>query len=75
MEFKHFTLRMMIRRPHGAEYLSRLKRLILWYVKEIGGLLHLDQTPMLLDALAAIKALSIRVRVLEEQGATKVSVH
>ncbi|MEB4677794.1 hypothetical protein MXL54_23915, partial [Enterobacteriaceae bacterium G50] len=30
------------------------------YVKKIGDLLHLDQTPLLLDALAAIKALLVR---------------
>lgn len=30
------------------------------YTKEIGGYYHLDQTPMLLDALAAIKALRAR---------------
>lgn len=30
------------------------------YVKQVGDLLHLDQTPMLLDGLAAIKALTIR---------------
>lgn len=30
------------------------------YTKEIGGILHLDQTPMLLDGLAAIKALRSR---------------
>lgn len=30
------------------------------YTKEIGGYYHLDQTPMLLDALAAIKALRVR---------------
>ncbi len=34
----------------------------------------LDLNPLVLDALAAIKALAIRVRVLEEQAATKVSV-
>lgn len=30
------------------------------YTKEIGGYYHLDQTPMLLDGLAAIKALRER---------------
>lgn len=30
------------------------------YVKKIGDLWHLDQTPLLLDALAAIKALLVR---------------
>lgn len=39
------------------------------YVKEIGGYLHLDQTPMLLDALAAIKALKRR----DEQNSERIA--
>ncbi|EPV8683364.1 pyocin knob domain-containing S74 family peptidase [Enterobacter hormaechei] len=76
MEFKHFTFKDDdTQTPRRGVISQQIETIDPEYVKEIGGLLHLDQTPMLLDALAAIKALTIRVRVLEEQGATKVSVH
>ena len=76
MEFKHFTFKDdEMQTPRRGVISQQIETIDPEYVKVIGGLLHLDQTPMLLDALAAIKALTIRVRVLEEQGATKVSVH
>ncbi|MEH3578471.1 pyocin knob domain-containing S74 family peptidase [Enterobacter cloacae] len=75
MEFKHFTFKDdETQTPRRGVISQQIETIDPEYVKEIGGILHLDQTPMLLDALAAIKALTIRVRVLEEQGATKVSV-
>ncbi|QGH45230.1 tail fiber protein [Bacteriophage Eos] len=40
------------------------------YVKEIGGYLHLDETPLLLDALAAIKDLSIENKKQKAQIGT-----
>lgn len=40
------------------------------YVKEIGGYLHLDETPLLLDALAAIKDLSIENKKQKSQIST-----
>lgn len=39
---------------------QQIKDIDTQYVKQVGDLLHLDQTPMLLDGLAAIKALTIR---------------
>ncbi|HHA2045824.1 TPA: pyocin knob domain-containing S74 family peptidase [Enterobacter cloacae] len=75
MEFKHFTFKDdETQTPRRGVISQQIETIDPEYVKEIGGLLHLDQTPMLLDALAAIKALTIRVRLLEEQAATKVSV-
>lgn len=75
MEFKHFTFNYdETQTPRRGVISQQIKTIDPEYVKDIGGLLHLDQTPMLLDALAAIKALTIRVRVLEEQAATKVLV-
>jgi len=75
MEFKHFTFKYdETQTPRRGVISQQIKTIDPEYVKDIGGLLHLDQTPMLLDALAAIKALTIRVRVLEEQAATKLSV-
>lgn len=75
MEFKHFTFKGdETQTPRRGVISQQIETIDPEYVKEIGGILHLDQTPMLLDALAAIKALTIRVRVLEEQGSTKVSV-
>jgi hypothetical protein len=75
MEFKHFTFKDdETQTPRRGVISQQIETIDPEYVKEIGGILHLDQTPMLLDALAAIKALTIRVKVLEEQGATKVSV-
>lgn len=75
MEFKHFTFKDdETQTPRRGVISQQIETIDPEYVKEIGGILHLDQTPMLLDALAAIKALATRVRFLEEQGATKVSV-
>ena len=75
MEFKHFTFKDdETQTPRRGVLSQQIETIDPEYVKEIGGILHLDQTPMLLDALAAIKALTIRVRLLEEQAATKVSV-
>ncbi|WP_175392648.1 pyocin knob domain-containing S74 family peptidase, partial [Enterobacter ludwigii] len=75
MEFKHFTFKDdETQTPRRGVISQQIETIDPEYVKDIGGLLHLDQTPMLLDALAAIKALATRVRFLEEQGATKVSV-
>lgn len=74
MEFKHFTFKDdETQTPRRGVISQQIETIDPEYVKEIGGLLHLDQTPMLLDGLAAIKALTIRIRVLEEQAATKVS--
>lgn len=74
MEFKHFTFKDdETQTPRRGVISQQIETIDPEYVKEIGGILHLDQTPMLLDALAAIKALTIRVRALEEQAATKVS--
>ncbi|MGE8033267.1 pyocin knob domain-containing S74 family peptidase, partial [Enterobacter mori] len=75
MEFKNFTFKDdETQTPRRGVISQQIETIDPEYVKEIGGILHLDQTPMLLDALAAIKALTIRVRLLEEQAATKVSV-
>lgn len=75
MEFKHFTFKDdETQTPRRGVISQQIETIDPEYVKEIGGILHLDQTPMLLDALAAIKALTIRVRVLEEQAGIEVSV-
>lgn len=67
MEFKHFTFKDdETQTPRRGVISQQIETIDPEYVKDIGGLLHLDQTPMLLDALAAIKALTIRVRALEE---------
>ncbi|WP_447842270.1 pyocin knob domain-containing S74 family peptidase, partial [Enterobacter cloacae] len=74
MEFKHFTFKDdETQTPRRGVISQQIETIDPEYVKEIGGILHLDQTPMLLDALAAIKALTIRVRVLEEQAGIEVS--
>ena len=66
MEFKHFTFKNDETQTQRRGVISQqIETIDPEYVKEIGGLLHLDQTPMLLDALAAIKALAIRVSALE----------
>ena len=66
MEFKHFTFKDdETQTPRRGVISQQIETIDPEYVKEIGGLLHLDQTPMLLDALAAIKALAIRVSALE----------
>ena len=39
---------------------QQIKQIDREYVKDVGGFWHLDQTPMLLDGLAAIKALRAR---------------
>ena len=66
MEFKHFTFKDdETQTPRRGVISQHIETIDPEYVKEIGGLLHLDQTPMLLDALAAIKALAIRVSALE----------
>lgn len=68
MEFKHFTFKDdETQTPRRGVISQQIETIDPEYVKEIGGLLHLDQTPMLLDALAAIKALAIRVSELEEE--------
>ncbi|WFY38436.1 tail fiber domain-containing protein [Enterobacter ludwigii] len=70
MEFKHFTFKDdETQTPRRGVISQQIETIDPEYVKEIGGILHLDQTPLLLDALAAIKALAIRVRALE--GETK----
>lgn len=69
MEFKHFTFKDdETQTPRRGVISQQIETIDPEYVKEIGGLLHLDQTPMLLDALAAIKALAIRVRAVEEEA-------
>ncbi|WP_230326208.1 MULTISPECIES: pyocin knob domain-containing S74 family peptidase [unclassified Enterobacter] len=69
MEFKHFTFKNDETQTQRRGVISQqIETIDPEYVKEIGGLLHLDQTPMLLDALAAIKALAIRVSALEEDA-------
>jgi hypothetical protein len=71
MEFKHFTFKNdETQTPRRGVISQQIETIDPEYVKEIGGLLHLDQTPMLLDALAAIKALTIRVNALEEEAKT-----
>ncbi|MEI9481005.1 pyocin knob domain-containing S74 family peptidase [Enterobacter cancerogenus] len=72
MEFKHFTFKDdETQTPRRGVISQQIETIDPEYVKDIGGLLHLDQTPMLLDGLAAIKALAIRVRTLE--GETKAA--
>ncbi|GFM12001.1 tail fiber domain-containing protein [Enterobacter sp. M4-VN] len=72
MEFKHFTFKDdETQTPRRGVISQKIETIDPEYVKEIGGILHLDQTPLLLDALAAIKALAIRVRALE--GETKTA--
>ncbi|HII4376308.1 TPA: pyocin knob domain-containing S74 family peptidase [Enterobacter cloacae] len=66
MVFKNFTFKDdETQTPRRGVISQQIETIDPEYVKEIGGLLHLDQTPMLLDALAAIKALAIRVSALE----------
>lgn len=58
MEFKHFTFKDdETQSPRRGVISQQIETIDPEYVKQIGGLLHLDQTPMLLDGLAAIKAL------------------
>ena len=46
---------------------QQIKQIDREYVKDVGGYWHLDQTPMLLDGLAAIQALSHRDRENKER--------
>lgn len=58
MEFKNFTFKDdETQTPRRGVISQQIETIDPEYVKEIGGLLHLDQTPMLLDGLAAIQAL------------------
>ncbi|HHA1409355.1 TPA: tail fiber domain-containing protein [Enterobacter hormaechei subsp. xiangfangensis] len=58
MEFKHFTFKDdETQTPRRGVISQQIEIIDPEYVKQIGGLLHLDQTPMLLDGLAAIQAL------------------
>lgn len=58
MEYKHFTFKDdETQTPRRGVISQQIETIDPEYVKEIGGLLHLDQTPMLLDGLAAIQAL------------------
>ncbi|CAM7159450.1 Putative tail fiber [Enterobacter intestinihominis] len=58
MEFKHFTFKDdETQTPRRGVISQQIETIDPEYVKQIGGLLHLDQTPMLLDGLAAIQAL------------------
>ena len=66
MELKHFTFKDdETQTPRRGVISQQIETIDPEYVKDIGGILHLDQTPMLLDALVAIKALAIRVSALE----------
>ncbi|MRT10764.1 hypothetical protein GJV07_00470 [Enterobacteriaceae bacterium RIT711] len=58
MEFKHFTFKDDESETSRRGIISQhIETIGSEYVKKIGDLLHLDQTPMMLDGLAAIKAL------------------
>ncbi|MGM5669828.1 pyocin knob domain-containing S74 family peptidase [Enterobacter cloacae] len=58
MQFKNFTFKDdETQTPRRGVISQQIEAIDPEYVKEIGGLLHLDQTPMLLDGLAAIQAL------------------
>ncbi|WP_218969667.1 pyocin knob domain-containing S74 family peptidase, partial [Enterobacter hormaechei] len=58
MEFKHFTFKDdETQTPRRGVISQQIETIDPEYVKQIGGLLHLDQTPMLLDGLAAVQAL------------------
>ncbi|UVD31653.1 putative tail fiber protein [Escherichia phage Pondi] len=68
MEFKNFTFNDDEDvTPRRGVISQQIKDIDPQYVKEVGGYYHLDQTPMLLDALAAIKRLTQRVAELEEK--------
>ena len=61
MEFKNFTfLSDEGKKPRRGVISQQIMEIDPQYVREIGELYHLDQTPMLLDGLAAIKALKLR---------------
>lgn len=61
MEFKNFKFKddekQRQRRGVISQQIMNIDREYVW---EVGGYYHLDQTPMLLDGLAAIKALKIK---------------
>ncbi|MFP2504426.1 pyocin knob domain-containing S74 family peptidase [Buttiauxella gaviniae] len=68
MEFKHFTFKDdESETPRRGVISQQIETIDPEYVKKIGELLHLDQTPMMLDGLAAIKALKARSDYLEER--------
>ena len=68
MEFKNFTFNDdEDATPRRGVISQQIKDIDPQYVKEVGGYYHLDQTPMLLDALAAIKRLTQRVAELGEK--------
>ncbi len=72
MEFKVFTFKDDEKERQRRGVISQqIQTIDEQYVKTIDGKLHLDQTPMLLDGLAAIKALSNQndslVEKLEDQ--------
>ncbi|WP_293797022.1 tail fiber domain-containing protein [uncultured Pantoea sp.] len=61
MEFKNFTFKNdESNTPRRGVISQQINTIDPQYVKRIGDLLHLDQTPMLLDGLASIKTLAIR---------------
>ncbi|EJB4242416.1 tail fiber domain-containing protein [Salmonella enterica] len=61
MEFKNFTfLSDEGKKPRRGVISQQIMEIDPQYVRQVGELYHLDQTPMLLDGLAAIKALKER---------------
>lgn len=61
MEFKNFTFKDdETETPRRGVISQQIQNIDPKYVREVGGFLHLDQTPMLLDGLAAIQALLAR---------------
>ena len=68
MEFKHFIFKGDESQTQRRGVISQqIKNIDPEYVKKIGDLLHLDQTPMMLDGLAAIQALLRRDELKNEE--------
>ncbi|EPE0355350.1 TPA: tail fiber domain-containing protein [Escherichia coli] len=71
MEFVNFTFNKDEKnRPRRGVISQQIQEIDPEYVMHVGNLLHLDETPMMLDGLAAIQELSKRNDVLESDNAT-----
>lgn len=71
MEFVNFTFNKDEKnRPRRGVISQQIQEIDPEYVMNVGNLLHLDETPMMLDGLAAIQELSKRNDVLESDNAT-----
>ncbi|WP_051640580.1 tail fiber domain-containing protein [Siccibacter colletis] len=68
MEFINFTFKQDEKKsPRRGVTSQQIEEIDPEYIRDVGGMKHLDTTPMLLDALASIKYLSSQVKELKKE--------